>query len=71
MYVRFDGDPGFSSRNPGIMSDEEIEFRMGSGQTDFFPRHWTYHLAVLKEAMYSFLEDGRLPVQLKWHDDSF
>lgn len=70
MYLRFEGDTGFSSRNLNITSEEDIEFSLDNGQGDFYPKNWTYHLNTLSKAMASFLEDGKPPSQLEWHDDS-
>ena len=70
MYLRSDEDAGFSSRNPHISTEENIEFYLKNGQQDFYPKNWTYHIDKLSEAMQSFLNDGNLPSQLEWHDDS-
>jgi len=69
MYLRFEGDAGFSSRNPHISSEEDVEFILNNGQRDVYPKNWTYHVSKLSGAMRSFLQDGKLPSQLEWHDD--
>lgn len=70
MYMRFKGDSGFSTRNPNSSSNNQIKFRLNNGQQDYYPESWTYDLKALSEAMLSFLDDGQLPSQLGWHDDS-
>ena len=70
MYLRFEGDAGFSSRNPSISIDEDVEYFLCNGQKDIYPKSWTYHIDKLTEAMQSLLKDGQLPHQLEWHDDS-
>ena len=70
MYLRFEGDTGYSSRNPSETSEENIEFFLSNGQCDEYPKKWTYPLAILKEALFSFLDNGALPKQVEWHDDS-
>ena len=70
MYLRYEGDTGFSSRNLDEASAEEIEFVLDNGQEDLYPKNWMYPLSVLKEAMLSFINNGELPSQIKWHEDS-
>lgn len=70
MYLRFEGDAGFSSRNPNSTSKKKIEFMLSNGQCDIYPEHWTYNIDELVTAMQSFLVDGKLPRQLDWHDDT-
>ena len=70
MYLRHDGDAGYSTRNPEIESKEEIEFVLDNGQRDLYPRNWTYPISKLKLALLSFLANNQLPSQVSWHDDS-
>ncbi len=70
MYLRFKGDAGFSSRNPLETSNENIEFYLSNGQCDEYPKKWTYPLNTIKEALCSFIDNGLLPNQVEWHDDS-
>ena len=69
MYLRYEGDTGFSSRNLNETSAKEIEFVLDNGQEDLYPKSWTYPLSDLKEALISFINNGELPSQIKWHDD--
>ena len=70
MYIRFEGDSGFSTRNPNLISKNTIEFKLSNGQMDHYPEHWTYDLKTLSDAMQNFLSDGQLPPQVTWHDNS-
>ena len=70
MYLRFAGDAGYSSRNPSETSDENIEYFLSNGQRDEYPKKWAYPIEVLKEALFGFIDNGALPKQVEWHDDS-
>lgn len=70
MYLRFEGDAGLSSRNLSENSKENVEFILSNGQCDEYPKNWTYPLEILKEALFSFIDNGELPKQIEWHDDS-
>ncbi len=70
MYLRFSGDAGYSSRNQLETSDKNIEFYLSNGQCDGYPKKWTYPLDTLKEALFSFIDNGELPKQVEWYDDS-
>lgn len=58
LYLRFAGDPGYSSRNPAVSSGELMTFCLSNGECDEFPRAWTYPMDTLRVAMASFLTDG-------------
>lgn len=70
MYLRFEGDAGYSSRNPSEISGDNIEYILSNGQLDKYPKKWAYPIEIIKEALFSFLDDGALPKQVEWHDDS-
>ena len=70
MYLRFEGDSGYSSRNPLETSDEYIEFYVSNGQCDEYPKNWTYPIHTIKEALFSFIENSELPKQVEWRNDS-
>lgn len=70
MYLRWSGDAGFSTRNPDELSNDDIEYVLSNGQIDYYPRKWAYSISRLKQALFSFIENGELPSQLNWHDDS-
>ena len=70
MYLRYEGDSGFSTRNPQVKSNGNMEFRLSNGQIDLYPKSWTYPLPVIKEALLYFMTHSDLPTQVGWHDDS-
>lgn len=70
MYLRFEGDAGFSSRNPVITSADEITYVLSNGQEDCYPKSWSYSIEIIDSAMRSFLMDNQRPIQVLWHDDS-
>ena len=70
MYLRFEGDAGYSSRNQFETSEENIEYILSNGQRDEYPKKWAYPTEILKEALFSFIDNGTLPKQVEWHDDS-
>jgi hypothetical protein len=70
MYLRFEGDAGYSSRNPLETSEENIEYILSNGQRDEYPKKWAYPIDTLKAALFSFIDNGALPKQVEWHDDS-
>ena len=70
MYLRYEGDAGYSTRNPSIETKEEIEFVLDNGQREVYPKNWTYPLSILKSALLSFMNNSELPNQVSWHDDS-
>jgi len=70
MYQRYEGDAGFSSRNYRELSDQIVEFYLSNGQRDVYPKNWTYPIEIIKEALLSFLNNGKLPSQVEWHDET-
>ena len=72
MYLRFDGDAGFSSRNPAYQgpSDATLDFYLSNGQLDHYPVAWVIPLAQARAAFESFFEHGKKPSSINWHDDS-
>jgi len=70
MFLRYEGDAGFSSRNPNIRSDKEMKYILSNGQEDLYPENWSYPIETISSAMHSFLKDNQRPTQVQWHDDS-
>jgi len=69
MYLRYNGDAGYSTRNPEETSDAALDFRLSNGQLDTYPRNWTYPVSAIKQALTSFIENGNLPDEVNWHAD--
>jgi immunity protein Imm1 of predicted polymorphic toxin system len=72
MYLREEGDAGFSSRNPDYRGDpdEVIEYRLNNGQIDEYPRAWAYPVELIEPAICHFRETGSPPLFIEWHNDS-
>jgi hypothetical protein len=73
MYLRRDGDAGFSSRNPAFddASSTVIEYRLTNGQVDEYPASWALPEQEIIRALEYFVDHGggRTP-SVHWHDDS-
>lgn len=71
-YLRWDGDPGFSSRNPEYAGppDGKIEYRLSNGQVDEYPAARALPLDVVQRALRYFEQHGRPPPFVHWHNDS-
>ncbi len=72
MYLRGDGDAGFSSRNPDYSGDprETVEYLLNNGQMDEYPRAWAYPVETVERAIDHFRETGSPPLFIEWHNDS-
>ena len=71
-YFRYDGDGGFSSRNPGYDGppDEMVEYRLDNGQHDFYPRAWAYPTPLIERALEYFRNHNEPPTFISWYNDS-
>jgi hypothetical protein len=71
MWVRYDGDAGFSSRNPGYSgpSSIEIEYMLANGQVDRYPAAWAYSRALVFDALQSFARTRHVE-GVSWFNDS-
>jgi hypothetical protein len=72
MYLREDGDAGFSSRNPDYAgaADEMVRYKLSNGQVDECPRAWAYPVDVVERALEHFRQTGAPPTFVEWHNDS-
>ena len=70
--LRFEGDAGFSTRNPGYSgpANAEITFMLSTGQVDLYPAAWTYPRAEVLAAVRMFANTRRFPETLCWFNDS-
>ena len=75
MYLREDGDSGFSSRNPDYTGTEgdgnKMEFLLSNGQMDFYPLSYLLPTEQVLRALDYFETYHRLPEFIIWHDDAF
>jgi hypothetical protein len=72
MYLRENGDAGFSSRNPSYAgpANAEIEYELSNGQRDTYPASWALPLAEVRRALEYFEREQRPPPWVTWHNDS-
>ena len=54
MYLRYNGDVGFSSRNIKYEGPAKstIEYRLDNGRHDEYPASWTYPVDVIEHALH-------------------
>lgn len=71
MYLREEGDPGFSSRNPNYAgpADATIEYRLDNGQHDLYPASWALPVSEIHRALNYFKRERRRPPFITWHED--
>jgi hypothetical protein len=72
IYLRENGDAGFSSRNRAYDGDPKsaIEYRLGNGQVDRYPAAWDVSREVALEALECLFVHGERAPWIDWHDDS-
>lgn len=73
MYLREDGDSGFSSRNPDYTGSDDdgktMDFLLSNGQLDHYPLSYVLPVAQVMKALTYFEENHELPPFIAWHDD--
>jgi hypothetical protein len=72
MYLRKDGDVGFTSRNPNYRGEANavVEYRLSNGQHDVYPASWALTEPLVIKALEHFIEHQERAPFIKWHDDS-
>jgi ribA/ribD-fused uncharacterized protein len=72
MYLREEGDAGFSSRNPTFTgpADAKLEFFLNNGQRDEYPLAWTLPVEEVQRALDYFKDKKKPPPFVSWHNDS-
>jgi len=71
MYMRHDGDAGFSTRNPNYSGPPKavIEYYLANGQRDEYPASWNITTSEAMRALeYFFLKEEMAPL-LTWHEE--
>jgi Immunity protein Imm1 len=71
MYLRFEGDAGFSTRNPNYSGPPKakIEYYLSNGQRDEYPASWNITTNEAMRALeYFFLKEEMAP-WLEWHEE--
>lgn len=72
MYLRENGDAGFSTRNPSYSGspDALIDYYLDNGQHDQYPAAWALPVAEVQRAIEHFIIHSEPPSWLTWHNDS-
>src|SRR5262245_11661692 len=72
MYLRYNGDAGFSSRNPSYSGppDAKQEYYLSNGQRDEYPLAWAIPIEEVHRALDHFEREQRPPPWITWHNDS-
>ena len=72
MFLREEGDAGFSSRNPAIdPGDGATEtYRLANGQMDEYPRAWAFERSDVFDALREFFRTGQRPGSVGWYEDA-
>lgn len=71
MYLREEGDSGFSSRNPEYAGPEDatIEYCLSNGQHDFYPASWALPISEVRRALDYFEHEQQPPPFIIWNKD--
>jgi Immunity protein Imm1 len=71
MYLRENGDSGFTSRNPDYYGpkDATIEYVLSNGQHDLYPASWALPISVIRLALEHFRQKHERPPFVTWHED--
>jgi hypothetical protein len=72
MCLRYDGDAGFSSRNPRYAGPVEakIQYQLANGQMDEYPASWAYPREEVFEALLHFARHRKVPDAIEWFNDA-
>lgn len=75
MYLREEGDSGFSSRNPDYAGSDDdgetMEFKLSNGQLDRYPLSYVISAEQVMKALDYFEKHHELPEFITWHDDAY
>ena len=75
MYLREEGDSGFSSRNPDYEGTDDdgnmMDFMLSNGQLDHYPLSYVISANQVMEALNYFEKHHELPGFISWHNDEF
>lgn len=72
VYLREEGDAGFSSRNPAYTEPEDAiqDYYLSNGQCDEYPLAWALPVSELQRAMEHLLTRAEPAPWIWWHNDS-
>jgi hypothetical protein len=69
MYLRYEGDAGFSTRNPNYVGPEGavVQYQLSNGQMDEYPASWNITTPEAVRALEHFFITLERPPWLTWH----
>jgi hypothetical protein len=72
LYLRLEGDAGFSSRNPKYTGpdDATLEYYLSNGQRDEYPLVCALPLDEVNRALEYFESNHKPPAFISWHNES-
>lgn len=72
FYLRYNGDVGFSSRNPAYSGSEDAvqEYYLCNGQRDEFPMAWAISVSDILAVLEYFVVHHQPAPWIHWHNDS-
>ncbi len=72
MYMRYEGDAGFSTRNPQYTGPHKamIEYYLSNGQCDEYPAAWNITTAEALRALEYFFDEKAMAPWLTWQDEN-
>jgi len=72
MYLREEGDAGFSTRNSSYTGspDALMDYYLENGQHDPYPVAWALPVAEVQRALEHFIIHAEPASWLTWHNDS-
>jgi hypothetical protein len=72
MYLRYNGDAGFSSRNQQYQGPENavVDYFLSNGQRDEYPASWAYPKDEVFAALEWFAEHKGSLLSITWFNDS-
>ena len=72
LYLRKNGDAGFSTRNPSYSGSPEskIHYRLDNGQHDTYPAAWALPVSEIQRALEHFIIHAEPASWLTWQNDS-
>jgi len=71
MFLREEGDSGFSTRNPNYSGPQDavIEYFLGNGQRDEYPAEWDITTPEALRALEHFMENASMAPWLQWQEE--
>jgi hypothetical protein len=72
MYLREEGDAGFSSRNPNYKgpANATLDYYLTNGQQDEYPLSWALPIEEIERALKYFEQEQKPPPFIAWYNDS-